>query len=62
MSKAGIGGIVTAFMLLCSYFGIIFPEGTDDSLIEAVGTIAGLGLLLWGQMARKDLKFGLLRK
>ena len=62
MSKTGIGALVTGLMLIFSYFGVVFPEGSDSSLVEAIGTIVGLGLLLWGQMSRKDLKYGIIRK
>lgn len=43
-------------------FGIEVPEGTVAGVIEAILTVVGFGLLIWGQIDREDLKFGLVRK
>jgi len=62
MSKAGIGAIVTVIVVVLNYFGVVLPEGSDQSLVEAIMTVGGLIFLVWGQLERKDLKFGLIRK
>ena len=67
VSKAGIGGGLVTLLyavlpLLDSFFGIKIPESDVQAFATAIGTIIGFVLLVWGQIDRKDLKFGLLRK
>lgn len=62
MSKTAIGGIISIFVLVCQMFGVVFPEGTETNLTEGIATLVGVVLLVWGQLSRSDLKFGIMRK
>jgi len=61
MSKTGIGVIVSVVFMALQYFGVGFPTGTEANFAEAVTVIVGIVMLVWGQMSRKDLKYGLFR-
>ena len=62
MSKSAIGGILLIIITVLNLFGIEIPEGTLENAVEALSTIIGIVMLVWGQLARKDLKFGIIRK
>lgn len=63
LSKAGTGAsIVVILNALFPLMGIEVPEGSLESTLEAGLNVFGFILLIWGQLARKDLKLGLLRK
>jgi len=61
-SKTGIGAIITVIVTLLNLFGVELPEGTITTVTEAVATLVGVVLLVWGQLSRKDLHLGLIRK
>ena len=62
ISKTGIGAIITVLITIGSLFGIQLPDGAGGDLTEAVSTVVGLVLIVWGQLSRKDLVGGLIRK
>ncbi|MBR1146667.1 hypothetical protein [Bradyrhizobium sp. AUGA SZCCT0431] len=62
ISKTAIGAIISIVVLVFNQFGIVFPEGAETSLVEALTTLAGIVMLVWGQLSRKDLSMGLIRK
>lgn len=62
MSKTAVGGIITGLFAILQFYGVVLPEGTDASLLEAIWLVGGLVVLVWGQLSRKDLKYGLIRK
>ena len=62
LSMAGVGGLVTVAVTLLNLFGIELPEGTAVKVTEAVITLAGVCLLVWGQFRRTDLIAGIVRK
>ena len=61
-SKAGIGALITIVFVGLKFLGVEVPEGTEIKLVEAVGTIIGVVLLVWGQLDRADLKMGIIRR
>lgn len=63
LSKAGIGAtIVTVLEFIFPLLGIDVPTGSIAGVVEATATVVGFVLLVWGQLDRTDLKFGLFRK
>lgn len=62
ISKTAIGAFVSIAVILLNQFGIVFPEGAETSFVEAIVTIVGIVMLVWGQLARKDLVGGVFRK
>ena len=61
-SKAGIGALLTVAVTILNLFGVDLPEGTVGNATEAIATIVGIVMLVWGQFDRPDLKYGLIRK
>lgn len=62
VSMTGVGGLVTAAFVLLQLFGVEVPEGTAAQVTEAIVAIVGVVLLVWGQLRRKDLIGGIVRK
>lgn len=63
VSMAGTGAIVVVVVeLLLKLAGVEVEEGTTLEAVNAVVTAAGYVLLVWGQIRRKDLVAGLLRR
>ena len=62
VSMAGVGGLITIVIAILKMFGVELPEGAGGQITEAVTTLIGLGLLVWGQLRRTDLKMGIVRK
>lgn len=62
MSKIGIGALILLLQEALQWFGFEIPNGTIETVVNAVLAIAGFALLLIGQLGRKDLKWGLIRK
>lgn len=62
VSMAGVGGLITVAIAVLKLFGVELPENAGGQITEAVSTIIGLGLLVWGQLRRTDLKMGIVRK
>ena len=60
---AGTGvAIVTILEVLFPIFGIELPEGSIEAGVFGFGAGIGWLLLIWGQVRRRDLKFGIFRK
>jgi uncharacterized membrane protein YfcA len=62
MSITGIGGIITVVFAVLRLFGVDLPDDTAQKAAEAIATIIGIVLLVYGQLRRPDLKMGLIRK
>jgi hypothetical protein len=63
LSKTGTGAaIVVIINALFPLLGIDVPEGSVQATLESILNVVGFILLIWGQVARKDLKLGLVRK
>lgn len=66
VSKAGTGlvGIVLIPLLvtLLEYVGVVNAEQEVARVVQAIGQIVAFALLVWGQLDRADLQFGLFRK
>lgn len=61
-SMAGSGLIITLIETILKLTGVEFPDGSVSAGINGIIAFVGLILLVWGQVRRKDLKFGLIRK
>lgn len=62
-SMAGTGAaIIVVLKVVLPLFGIDVPEATLTATIEAVATIAGTVMLVWGQLRRPDLIGGIVRR
>lgn len=61
-SMTAVGILVYFITFALNYFGI---TNIDDSQIaqvaESVAYIAGFVLMVWGQLRRKDLQYGMFR-
>ena len=62
-SKAGVGAVIVTLMeVVLPLIGLDSQEGTAANVVDAVATLVGFALLLYGQFDRKDLEYGLFRK
>lgn len=59
---AGTGGIVVLIEFALKLLNIDVPGGMVGDTVNAVVTVAGTIIFIWGQVRRKDLHFGLIRK
>ncbi len=62
ISFAGTGAIITVIEAVLRLLNVDFPEGSVAAAINGAFAFVGFILLIYGQLRRKDLKFGLLRK
>lgn len=62
VSMAGTGSAIVLLEGLLRFLGVEFPEGSVAQAVNGFLAFLGFALLVWGQLRRKDLKFGLLRK
>jgi hypothetical protein len=62
VSMTGTGLLVLLAMYVASLLGLDFSESQATVFIEKSLEIAGILMTLFGQVSRKDLKFGLFRK
>ena len=63
VSMTGVGGaIVVVLQVLFPAVGIDLPEGGVVALVEAGVVLVGTAMLIYGQLRRKDLTAGILRK
>ena len=62
LSLTGIGAIVTIVMTVLKMFGIELPDGSDKQIADAILTLIGIVMLVVGQLRRKDLVAGIVRK
>lgn len=61
-SMVGTGLIITLVEMVLRHFDISFGEGEVAVAINGLLAFVGFIFILIGQLRRKDLKFGLLRK
>ena len=62
VSMTGTGLIILIVENLLRLMGIEFPEGSVASAMNGLLAIIGLLAVVWGQLRRKDLKAGFVRK
>jgi|JI8StandDraft_1071087.scaffolds.fasta_scaffold00207_37 uncharacterized membrane protein len=62
ISKAGSGTVVLLLGAVLQMFGIEYSSEQLEIAINGFMAFVGFALLVWGQLDRKDLKFGLFRK
>lgn len=62
ISMAGIGAVITVLITVLKLFGIEIPEEAGAELTEALASVVGIVLLVWGQIRRPDLIAGIIRK
>lgn len=62
VSMTGVGAIVSVIEMVAKFAGLDFPEGTIGAGVNSFVGAVGFILMIWGQLKRKDLKLGLLRK
>jgi hypothetical protein len=62
ISMAGTGWAVLALVYLFSLVGIEMDETSVGAFIEALITVVGFVLAVWGQFRRSDLILGLFRR
>ena len=61
-SLAGVGLIISVLSFLAKYFQLDVDDGQITEAVNAGSQFVGFVLLVWGQLRRKDLKFGVIRK
>lgn len=59
---AGTGLVITILALASKYFQLDVDEGQITEGVEAVAQGVGFILVIIGQIRRRDLKMGLIRK
>lgn len=58
ISKNGVGLVV----LIVTLFNLDIPEALIEEAVAGLGAMISLGLMIYNQMSRADLKYGLFRK
>lgn len=58
----GTGLIITVAQVLFAAFGVEYDPESLAAAANGLVTFIGFILVVWGQLRRKDLKFGLFRK
>jgi uncharacterized protein (DUF697 family) len=53
---------VAVLLLLATFFRIDIDEALANDVVAAIGLLVSVGLMLWNQFGRRDLKWGLFRK
>lgn len=62
LSMAGTGGAGLVIEQTLKLLGFDFPEGAVGKALDGLTTFVFFVLLIWGQLRRKDLKWGMVRK
>lgn len=62
ISLTGAGAIITIIELALQWLGVDLPQGSVGAAVNGIITVVGVGLLVWRQLARKDLIAGVVRK
>lgn len=62
ISIAGAGVYVLIIQMILNLFGITPDAGSVMGVVNGVITVAGWALVIIGQLKRKDLTAGLIRK
>jgi hypothetical protein len=58
ISKNGVAVI----LLLATFLRVDIDETLANDIVAAIGLLVSVGLMLWNQLSRKDIKWGLFRK
>lgn len=58
----GSGVAVYLVLLVLNFFEIELGAEQVQVAVEAIAVLASTVMLVWGQLRRKDLKFGVVRK
>jgi hypothetical protein len=53
---------VAVLLLLATFFRIDIDEALANDVVAAIGLLVSVGLMLWNQFGRRDLKWGIFRK
>jgi len=61
-SMTGVGAIITVTEGLLKMFGVEIPDGSVSAGVNGLVSFVGLVFLVWGQVRRKDLNLGIIRK
>lgn len=62
VSMTGTGLVITLIQTLLTLFGFEFETDSLAAGINGLVAFFGFIFLIWGQLRRKDLSFGLIRK
>ncbi len=62
ISKIGTGAIILLIEQVLRLLGFEFPEGSVESVANAIAVVIGFALIIFGQLGRKDLVAGIVRK
>lgn len=62
VSLTGTGIVVFVLVQVLSYFNIIVPETQVQSAVEAIIQIVSFLMIIYGQIRRADMAYGLFRK
>lgn len=60
-SMTATGAIVLALGYILKWAGVPFVEGDVEKVVDAIVQLVGWVGIVWGQIRRKDLRFGFLR-
>lgn len=62
VSIAGAGLVVLLIEMTLRILNITVPDGSVSDAMNGLITVVGFVLLVWGQLRRKDLHFGIIHK
>lgn len=62
VSMTATGAIIVILEQVAKLIGLDLPENTIGNMVDALVTLVGSVLLIWGQLRRKDLAGGIFRK
>lgn len=61
-SKAGAGLLIIIVKAILQHYNIAVPDGSVELAFDNLFDLIGWFLLIWGQLDRKDLFFGVFRR
>lgn len=62
VSMTGTGVAIYALMTVLAYFGVSLSEGDVAKVVEQALSVFSFVLMVYGQLRRKDLNYGVFRK
>lgn len=62
ISKAGVGMYVTVIVLVLQWLGVSADVGATTEAVLGGIQLAGFLVWVYGQVTRKDVKFGLIKE
>jgi len=62
LSLTGVGAVITVIEAILKWFNIEVAEGTVAAGVNGAVSFAGLVLIVWGQLRRKDVHLGIFKK